>query len=270
MATPAALKLKTCTKTVRQGSKIVKCGKQYLGDKCPDKGIHVLALVTGFCDSGWHEGTKATDWRGRPAGTCKFFQTCPCECHNEIGKLFELTGTERILVDSSGYVPDLGGFVMPDVGMDDPSFIRADSDPASGLQEARDSTASGLESVAGTPAPARFAPTPTGRAARGQLEWWVHEQVRIWTVEGYDFACTPVWISKEIGRDQGIDPPSVGAISAVFERWSNLGFAIIEKKPTRFAGLTEDGKTKGLDRMKAEAKRREKMHKAEMKRGRLR
>lgn len=108
-----------------------------------------------------------------------------------------------------------------------------------------------------------FAPTATGRAARGQLEYWVKRQCDIWLLEEYSFPCTPAWISEEIASDEAIDPPSVGAISAVFDRWVKLGFATVEKKPSRFTGYTPEGISKGLERMKEEAKRKTKLVKAE-------
>ena len=169
-------------------------------------------------------------------------------------------------MQSSGNKADLGGFDLPDILPGADPFMVADASVPAGIEEALDGTATAPFAPVPTPPPATFAPTPTGRAARGQLESWVLEQVTIWTVEGYDFPCTPVWISREIGREQAIDPPSVGAISAVFDRWANLGFATIEKKPVRFSGFTLEGKTKGLDRMKAEVKRKQKFEKAAQKR----
>jgi len=100
-----------------------------------------------------------------------------------------------------------------------------------------------------------FVGTPTGRAARGQLESWVQIECNAWLIDEAEEQCTPALLSRYIGREYGITPPSVGAINAVFERWIKLGFAIIEKKPTRFVGYTEEGLQYGLEGLKAREKR---------------
>jgi hypothetical protein len=115
-----------------------------------------------------------------------------------------------------------------------------------------------------------YAPTATGRAARGELEGWVKEVCDIWLIEGYQMLCTPAWISEEIASAQGIKAPSVGAISAVFERWVKLGFAVVQKKPTRFIAYTEEGKRVGLEGLKIRAKQQAKRKQAEQSRGSLR
>jgi hypothetical protein len=94
------------------------------------------------------------------------------------------------------------------------------------------------------PSGARFASTPTGRAARGQLE----EQVR-------HFICTqihaagedmikllglqPMTISKGISRE---DPPSTGAVYSVLKRWESANLVDLDENPFRFVGFTERGK----------------------------
>lgn len=138
----------------------------------------------------------------------------------------------------------------------------------------------------GTPAPVRlespapdlvpatvvrtFGPTATGRAARGELESWVKIKCDEWLIERYQMLCTPAWLANEIAYDQGIKAPSVGAISAIFDRWVKLGFAQVAKKPTRFLAYTDEGKKLGLDGMKTRAKRQRDMARAEMNRGALR
>lgn len=170
---------------------------------------------------------------------------------------------ERIPVDKSNYHPDTHIFWMPS---DD------DTVPSNGSSDdTLPDTPEPLESpVAANVAPSMahsFTATPTGRAARGQLEDWVKKQCDIWLIEGYHFPCTPVWISTEIGHDEGVEPPSVGAISAVFDRWVKLGFAVVDKKPTRFSRYTEEGLRIGLDAMKARAKSVVKRRKADLRRG---
>lgn len=262
---PAALKLKTCTRKIRQGSNRVQCGKQYLGDErnCPNSNLHVLTVKSGFCANGNCEGTNQKSPSGKPMKTCEFFNTCGCECHDQISKLFELTGNERILVDSSGYIPDFGEFIMPELLDGDPLSM---SDTGNAPRMHEDAPSAPVP----PPVARSYEPTPTGRTARGQLESWVLRQVTIWTVEKFDFYCTPVWISKNIAHDEAVPPPSVGAIGAVFDRWVKLGFAVIEKKPVRFVQFTDEGKRLGLEKMKASIKRSERLRKAEIKRGSLR
>jgi hypothetical protein len=162
--------------------------------------------------------------------------------------MFELTDSERILVESSGYSTPERTFWMPS---DEPVPVLSNSDATDGPKLIK------------SPAPGRvpatiqhdFGPTPTGRAARGELEAWVKEQCDIWLVDEPVDLCTPSFIAAEIGRTKGVSPPSVGAISAVFDRWVKLGFAVVGKKPTRFVGYTPEGIEHGLEKMKTDAKR---------------
>lgn len=261
-AVKAALKLKKCKAKVRKAGKQVTCDTEYLGDTCPQKakGYHLLPMKTGFCSNGWCEGTKAKDWRGNPVPTCDYIYTCPCKCHDELDKLFSMTGSERIVVDSSGYVSPPRTYWIPS------------DDPLPVLSSNGDTPA---PVVVESPAPDRvpatvartFTPTPTGRAARGELELWVKQHCDMWLIDEPGEPCTPAYLSAEIARDQGISPPSVGAISAVFDRWVKLGFAVVEKKPTRFVRYTDEGVKLGLEQMKARAKRLAKQQRSNQMRG---
>ena len=255
--TRQSLKLKICKAKVRyEGKKIQPCGTEYLGDTCPKKPNHLLKMKTGFCSNGWCEGTKATDWRGNPVPTCEFIYTCPCECHDMMGRMFEITESERIVVQSSAYQPPERTYWMPS---DDPL-------PPSSRDNPTDAPV-----VVESPVPDRvpatirhtYTPTPTGRAARGELELWVKEECDVWLVDEPGVPCTPAYLADQIGRSQGINPPSVGAIDAVFKRWEKLGFAVIDRKPTRFTRYTEDGVRLGLDQMKTQAKKRARLQLAD-------
>jgi hypothetical protein len=255
-----ALKVRTCKASIRpflreeKGKKVYsQCGKEWLGTgPCPNKDVHLLPIKTGFCSNGWCEGSKATDWRGRPAPTCQFYVTCPCKCHDDLDRLFAMTESERILVETSGYVAPARTYWMPS---DEPDIVLSSPNGTT--------TPVIIESPAPDRVPASmvrdFGPTPTGRAARGELESWVKHHCDIWLVDEPGEPCTPSYLAAEISHDQGITPPSVGAISAVFERWVKLGFAVVEKKPTRFVRYTEDGIKYGLEKMKSDAKRRTKL-----------
>lgn len=255
-----ATKAKVCTRKVRQAGVHVKCDTSYIGDRCPNSDNHLVSMKTGFCSNGWHEGSKATDWRGNPVPTCKMTITCPCECHDQLDKLFAMTERERIVVDSSGYMPPERTYWMPS---DDPMPILSNSSDLPAPVR--------VESEAPDLVPARidraFAPTPTGRAARGELESWVRIETDAWIIDQPGEPCTLSYLAESIARAQGITPPSVGAILAVLQRWEKLGFAVIAKKPNRFVGYTPDGKTLGLEVMKARAKRAKKQSEANLRRG---
>ena len=247
-----ALEIKTCPGFVVDGS-------------CNNKRNH-LAVKSGFCSVGSCEGTAPKAPSGRALKTCMFWQTCTCKCHETFDFMFKASGMPRMPVDNSGYVPEHGGFVMPTLEERIAESILSTPVPAmapviieSPLPDA-------------VPATVRrtFTPTASGRAARGELESWVKDACDVWIVEQENVFCTPAYLAEEIGRKEGIKPPSVGAISAVFERWVKMDFAVIEKKPTRFTGYTEQGVKLGLDGCKEKARRTKKFAQAAENRGSLR
>lgn len=63
---------------------------------------------------------------------------------------------------------------------------------------------------------------------------------------------TPHRVSRLVKELEGLDEaPSTGAVAAVFDRWKEIGFAVISDKPVAFVDYTEDGKSLGLAAMKA-------------------
>lgn len=260
--TPAALKLKTCAKEIRVAGVVQKCGREYLGDdrNCPNAkaGVHLNKYPTGFCQAGSHEGQKNLSPSGKVLKPCDQFVTCPCKCHADLDKLFALTDRPRVFVDSSGYQTPPREFWMPS---DDPDYRSSmDGLPDTPRNDEEPPTVAELAPVAPT-----YQPTPTGRAARGELESWVHDAFMIWLVE-QDGDFTPAYVSREIARTQAVES-SVGAIDAVFKRWEKLRFATMAKKPTRLTGITEDGQNIGLWKMKDRAKRDEQRRRADLRRG---
>jgi hypothetical protein len=260
-------KIAPCTRKVWLNYEQVACMTPIKGtDLCANRENHIMKIKTGFCANGQCEGTKPKSSAGVALKTCSFYLTCGCKCHADIWLMFKMSGMERVLMDKSGYMAPPHDFWMPSQDPDwTPEILSSPVDtPAPPTVE---SPAPGL-------VPASLArsyePTATGRAARGQLESWVKRQCDIWLLEEYTFPCTPTWIADEIADDQGIDPPSVGAISAVFDRWTKLGFAVVEKKPTRFTKYTETGIRLGLERMKADSKRAAKRTQAERHRNLIR
>lgn len=260
---PSALKIKVCSKEIRVKGNVIKCGKEYLGadTNCPNRDVHLSKYPTGHCQVGSHEGVKNLSASGKPMLPCKFFVTCPCKCHADLDKLFSMADMDRVYVDESGYQTPPREYWLPSDEPDDVSSSGAVSDPPRTHEE----PSYGASAVAVAPS---YAATPTGRAARGELESWVHDAVQVWLVE-QDGLCTPAYVAKEIAKAQAVDS-SVGAIDAVFKRWVTLGFALMEKKPTRLTGLTERGKEIGLTKIKLEAKRQRQQQRAEQRRGTLR
>jgi hypothetical protein len=156
----------------------------------------------------------------------------------------------RIPVDKSGYVPDKGDFIMPT-----PTEIAAERtqhDIATPVIR----TESPDPSLVPHTVTRTFAPTPTGRSGRGELEQQVDAVCKVWLIDNPGVLCTPKYISVQIENDFGIRQPSVGAIGAVFDRWTELGYADCQRKPVRFVKFTDDGLKLGLEGCKERARRK--------------
>jgi hypothetical protein len=185
---------------------------------------------------------------------CVHFVVCKCSCHSEIDKLFELTGMTRIAQDNPEYIVDRSAFSMPTP--EERIVSRASKDlELTGRTDAQPTLESPAPGIVPPLLARSFAATPTGRLARGQLEFMVREACDVWKVEGYSVNCTPQWIATEVAKTHGIDEPSTGAVSSVLMRWVNIGFATVDGKPFRFLDYTKEGMDKGLEVMKLAAKR---------------
>lgn len=220
-------------------------------------------MKTGYCFDGAHEGTKPKSPSGIPLKTCAFWLTCPCECHIMVTRMFEESGVERIPLENPEYHHVESPFWMPNP-LDQP----LDTAPSNGSGVLSRTVIE--PSVPGaTPAriAASYAPTPSGRAARGELESRVQEACDRWLMDLPEERCTPDYVSEFLAEYYEIDPPSVGAIHSVFMRWQSLGFAFIEKRPVRFLGYTPEGIQYGLERLKTKVKREKKLKVAAFNRG---
>lgn len=205
---------------------------------------------TGYCLSEWHEGTKPKDWKGSPVPVCIAWETCKCECHVVVTRMFEASGMPRLPLDNPEYVAPKRTWWMPSDEEKEIAVLASE-----GKIEIIESPAPDLV----PPSIKReFGPTKSGRAARGELEAWVKGVCDTWLVDQPENLCTPDFISRSIEAEQGIKAPSVGAISAVFDRWTAYGFACVEKKPTRFVSYTETGIKYGLEQMKLMHKKKSK------------
>lgn len=168
--------------------------------------------------------------------------------------MFRESDMTRQAVDNSGYEAGHGGFVMPSYS-ERMKMVALSNPAAANVPIVLESTAPGITPPTVT---RTFAPTVSGRAQKGELESWVKEACDIWLVEKDVPYCTTNYISREVGRKVGIREPSVGAIGAVFDRWSKMGFAICERKPVRFVSYTPLGIELGLEGCKDRFKRAEK------------
>lgn len=243
--------------------------------------------VSGFCNSinkqPQHEGTKPVSPTGVALPTCTLWDSCGCECHEQISKMYADIGMDREPPEQSHAFLEFvrtqaaefdtnqtpldpvydalsspGGVDVP-LGDEEPSTTP--------VRPAYDAPAPPVPAL---PAPA-FIPTPTGRRARGQLEYDVLQVCKEYTQSIWDWsACTPKVVAERIGKMNATEPPSTGAINAVWDRWERLKFATQDKKPSRFVKFLGEGTPTELDRLKAQVKRDRKRVQAEIKRGSLR
>lgn len=263
---PPAKKVSLCNAFIKgEDLKIKVCGKVLASDglgglRCPDRDEHMLKHKTGFCANGNCEGSAKKSPSGRAMKTCSWWKRCPCDCHKTYDMMFGMSGMERVLVDNSGYSPDHGQFKMPTLeermAMIASSMVGGHTAPTV------------IESPAPEVVPptvARsFAPTATGRAARGELAAWVKLECDVWLIDNPEYSCTPAYLSEAIAKTQGLGKaPSVGAVDAVLKRWAEIGFAVMEKKPTRFIKYTDDGVKLGLEGCLERAKRNRRSKAAE-------
>lgn len=201
--------------------------------------------ITGFCGVGLHEGTSPKSHSGTPMKVCVAWMQCACKCHGELTKMHELVGTDRVPHQNQHYSPPHNPYVMPTLEERAAFHSIGEEKPAPVQRNPLEAEAK------------RFNSTPTGKRARGQLEDEVLAVCSSFVRGELPYEdLTPKEIAREIDK---FDPPSVGAIGAVFDRWVALGFARCDKKPVRFLSFTIEGMTQGLDFLKDKAKREAKL-----------
>lgn len=200
--------------------------------------------LTGFCGVGLHEGMKPRSKGGTPMKVCDYWIDCGCKCHADITKMHTLTETERVPHQNPDYSTPHSPYVMP----------RPDEVMAKTVEP--EEKAPIIRNPLEAPAK-RFDATPTGKRARGELEDEVLAVCGSFVRGELPYeVLLPKDIANEIDK---FNPPSVGAIGAVFERWVLIGFAKIEKKPVQFVSFTLEGMMHGLDYLKAKHKREAKL-----------
>lgn len=222
---------------------------------------------SGFCNDngkpGQHEGTKPKSG-GKPLPTCPDWQMCPCVCHQNVDKLFEQTGMERIEVPNSEFAPVRTEIIMPEI-LDPIGSNVASSDTGVIGHPDHERPVAAPVNMPTTPLAQRR--TETGRAARGGLEAQVWDACSTLISLSGDDPITPKLVSEWIITKYNIPTPSTGAINAVWERWVKLGFAETAKKPNRFVKFLGEGSWEELVRMKTSAKVKQRSSKSAAKRG---
>jgi hypothetical protein len=214
---------------------------------------------SGFCTNGQHEGTKPRGNNGAPLKTCTLVGTCKCTCHVQLDKMYEMTGMERVVQENPEWRRPQNTFVMP------PPVVRHFEEVEPDQEEEEVILVGNIQLP---PMQKKtYVETSSGRTAKGQLEDWVKQACDVWLAEGYRWECTPSYLSRAIAEAERVPTPSTGAIGAVFTRWLELGFANIQRKPTRFTGYTEDGIKLGLAKIKDRARLNRRRVKTDLKRG---
>lgn len=214
---------------------------------------------TGFCANGQCEDTRPFNYKGDPLRICDFWQTCPCACHERVSQMYRMLDLPRADTEQMPEYTELlrqqrAEFVMPEPW--ELAESRALSNGAVGNAHPSDEgTVTGHgDSATGTFTPT-FMPTPTGRRARGQLEFQVLKVCQEFVNDAYEWdMCLPKLVSERIATVEAVEPPSTGAIDAVWDRWQKLGFASRDKKPSRFVEFTGEGTEMELARLKYKAK----------------
>lgn len=232
-----------------------------------------LKHPTGFCspynpvEAQGHEGTRPKSAAGAPLRVCDFFDTCPCSCHYEVDQMYAMLdmpreepeqspeylalsarrSTEfRLMLDALYGIPAIDGPLSIPDGVDTPDGderpVAANVEPLAGVSP------QGLKPV--------FAATPTGKRPKGELEYDVLTICNEFVNGVYDWPmCTPKLVSEAIGKMHAVEPPSTGAVNAVWDRWEKLGFAEQAKKPNHFLKFSSDSSVVALDAAKKRAKR---------------
>ena len=243
---------------------------------------------SGFCNNvnkpAQCEGTKPVSSTGVPMKTCEDWQHCPCSCHELVTSMYEMTGMDREppeqtpeyfelrAAESAAWVVMLDSVYAAAVesralsSSDGTDAHPDDEGPATGTLGGQDGT-SGHSAIPPLARPV-FTSTPTGRRARGQLEYDVLQVCTEYDLGVFEWeSCTPKLVAERIGAMNATEPPSTGAINAVWDRWEKLGFAEQAKKPSRFLKFTGGHTGVELDRAKGATKRAKKMAQAEQRRG---
>lgn len=237
-------------------------------------------LISGFCANGQHEGTKPVSFNGAPMRSCDLWENCGCTCHGKITEMYQLAGMDREPPEQSvDYLAAMRAqraeFAMPSLYDMPPDTPLSTPDGTGTPPDVERVVATPERAAYGTNEPPphgtvepTFDPTPTGRRARGQLEFDVLKICDEFSRDVYEWEhCTPKLVAERIGHMYATEPPSTGAINAVWDRWEKLGFAKQDKKPSRFVCFEMDGSLVTLQMLKAKVRSDKKRLRADQRRG---
>lgn len=201
-----------------------------------------FSFISGLCENGLHEGESPKSASGQPLMVCTSWAKdswgamCKCECHVRITNMFAEANLPRIPMQNPAYRVE-NKYVMPSA--EERIKLHAEARQQKIKQESLPLSVKKL---------AMFDDTPSGKRARGQLE----DEVLL-VCSQFSRGELPVETLTTAIIASLIDeanPPSVGAIGAVFDRWEKIGFAHCPKKPVRFESFTMEGMQHGLQYMK--------------------
>lgn len=177
-------------------------------------------IISGLCVAGSHEGIPKRSLSGAVTPECTFPDHCKCDCHTR-------ERTLRELMNQPEPVYALPGAPIP---------------PR--LSPITDISGSPLVWVGPTPNETERIDVPAKESSlKTRLEWRVWEvcQQYIWLADQKSDVMTVSFFCSVL------EGTSSGAIDSVLKRWESIGFCTLERKPTRFTGLTELGKQLGLE-----------------------
>jgi len=235
-------------------------------------------IKSGFCTVGQCEGTKPKSASGQPLKTCENWQDCACSCHELITRMYEMADLPREEPEQTEEYRAISHrrHAETQALLDSLALSRTNPRAPSSANGTGDHPIDERASQSPVGAPAatsepRFAPTATGRRARGQLEYDVLTVCDEYVHDVYEWTeCTPKLVAERIGKMNETEPPSTGAINAVWDRWEKIGFAVQGKHPSRFEFFQMDGSIQTLEMLKARIKQSRRRAKAERDRGSIR
>lgn len=206
--------------------------------------------ISGFCAVGAHEGAKKLSPGGtlfRPCPGAYFYMggggECKCDCHTAFKQIRELMASMQVNTGSDdlsdrprdGGTPDPTHTPVPvtsSVSVEPSPFAHTNAGLT--IPPPRPSVITGGKS---------FKATPSGRAAKGELEEKVRVQLAKVCSANADMVAmtglTPKVLSVAIDDDK---PPSQGAIHAILIRWEQKGLVELGTKPFRFLKFTDLGR----------------------------
>lgn len=221
----------------------------------PAPPVKVSSYVTGHCGNDNHEGSKNLSQKGSLfpacAGTYTYsfgiLVTCTCWCHELFKQAKAMQAAALTDVVTGTDKPETAPTVeMNGTSAPTPPVVSVYSGP-----DVNDFYTKVLEHQDLTLQVYRFVSwhvfkvkgdkslndkTTTGRRARGSLDINVEAICRL-KFDGFiPNELTPANVAMLIDP---IDPPSHGAIHAVFYRWKNAGYCIMSDKPVTMIGFTD-------------------------------